>query len=435
MNSLVAIVGRANVGKSSLFNVLLGEQHAIVANEAGTTRDTVYANLTHNDKNFTLADTAGLKLDPADDFEASIQDQITEATQSADLIVVMVDASTIPTEEDRRVAKQALKSKKPVLLTVNKIDKTRQLSDEWKKLGIKDITPTSTTQKIGILEVLDWISSKITKGKAEPETDITIGLIGRPNVGKSSLFNTLGNKQQALVSSVSGTTRDINKVNIKYHRKNLALLDTAGIRRPGRIERGVEHFSFLRSIKAIEQSDICLLLIDANEPATHLEQKLAGIIKAAGKCLIVVISKWDSVDKDSFTADQLAMKIHADFQHVWWAPLIFTSAVTGQNVTKLYELILDVYKNANKTLKTSELNRMLQDAIAEHPPSGLKNRRPKLRYIVQSDTKPPAFRIYGDKVSYLHWSYKRRLEKLIRGMAEFNGTPIALYFSDKEPRK
>lgn len=434
---LVAIVGRANVGKSSLFNRLVGERRAIVADEPGTTRDTVYATVGYAGRHFLLADTAGLKTRPSDEFELSIQDQIMEAAVAADMILVVVEAATLVTEEDRRVIKTALKSTKPTLLVANKVDraKSEDLST-WQRTGIREVVGTSATQGTGLPELLDELVQQLpTATKAPPSAELTLALIGRPNVGKSSLYNALGNKQQALVSEQAGTTRDTNRLELRYHSKTWAVLDTAGIRRPGRIARGVEHFSVLRAISAINEADICLLLIDVHEPATHLEQKLAGMIKDAGKGLMIVITKWDSAEKDAYSADIVSKRIMMDFQHVWWAPMVFTSSLTGQNVAKLLELVNEIADRRAQTIRTPELNRLLQQTIDEHPPSGLKNRHPKLRYITQSDTKPPSFRVYGTQTSFLHWSYKRHLDKVLRATYDFVGTPIKLYFSDRVPRE
>lgn len=434
---LVAIVGRANVGKSSLFNRLVGERRAIVADEPGTTRDTVYAPVEYTGRHFLLADTAGLKTRPSDEFELSIQDQIMEAAVAADMILVVVEAATLVTEEDRRVIKTALKSTKPTLLVANKVDraKTEDLST-WQRTGIREVVGTSATQGTGLTDLLDHIKTHLPVETTKPPVaDLTLALIGRPNVGKSSLYNAFAKKQQALVNKQAGTTRDTNRFNLRYHGQTVAILDTAGIRRPGRVARGVEHFSVLRAISAINDADICLLLIDVHEPATHLEQKLAGMIKDAGKGVMIVITKWDSADKDAHSADIISKRIMMDFQHVWWAPMVFTSSLTGQNVTKLLELVGEIAERRSQTIRTPELNRLLQQTIDQHPPSGLKNRHPRLRYITQSDTNPPAFRVYGSQTSYLHWSYKRHLEKILRTTYDFVGTPINLYFSDRPPRE
>lgn len=471
---IIAIVGRANVGKSSLFNAVLKRREAIIANEPGTTRDSIYARAEWHGQNFWLIDTAGIK-DPEDDFEFTIQEQIIQAADSADVIWVVIEATAAISEEDRRVAKLALKTKKPVFLLVNKADKTPKATvDDYRKLGIKDIHLTSATQNIGISGTLDDTVSKIPNVTVKENPDIIhVALLGRPNVGKSYLFNSLAKKQQAIVADRAGTTRDINRTTIRYDGKEIELMDTAGIRRSGKIEQGIEKFSVIRSISAIEQADVCLLLMDANELNTQLDQKIAGMIKEARKGLVLVVSKWDSLAKriedaperpaetpeepkkltkeekkklarsggqnvedikykDSFTRDAIAPQISHAFNFVPWAPLIFTSAETGQNVTKLFDLVLEVMQARQKTYKTTELNRWLRQVVDSHPPAGLKNRMPKLNYIVHEEGNPdPSFKIFGAHTKFLHWSYKRYMERKFRETFNVNGTPIKFWFIEK----
>ncbi len=430
---IVAIVGRANVGKSSLFNSILERREAIVAREAGTTRDSLWARAQHNDQNFWLIDTAGMK-DAEDEFELTIQEQISEATAAADVIWVVIEADVPITEEDRRVATMALKSRKPVMLVVNKSDKAKKATiDEYRRLGIKEIFLTSSTQHKGIDMLLDALTDAIPKViEREPDNVLRIALLGRPNVGKSYLFNTLAKKQQAIVADRAGTTRDINRAAIRYEKRDIELLDTAGIRRSGKIEKGIEKFSVIRSIAAIEQADICLLLMDANELNTGLDQKIAGMIKEAGKGMILVVSKWDIKEKDPFTRDQLAAEIRQTYDFVPWAPLIFTSSVTGQNVTKIFELALEIVEERKKKIKTRELNSWLREIVDRHPPAGLKNRMPKLNYIIQEDDNDsPNFKVYGSHTKLLHWSYKRYMERELREKYGFNGTGLRFWFFEK----
>lgn len=431
--AVVAIVGRANVGKSSLFNAILGRREAITADEPGTTRDSITAKASWEGKDFWLVDTAGLKI-ANDDFELTIQEQISEAAAAADYILVVAEAAVPPTEEDRRVAKMALKSQKPVMLVVNKIDTNRRADlGEWQRLGIKDISATSTTQKLGIDELLDELTSSLPNSRInEPDQKIRVGLLGRPNVGKSSLFNALAKKQQAIVADRAGTTRDVNRAAVRYNSREIELADTAGIRRSGKIERGVEHFSVLRSLAVIEESDVILLLMDAAELNVQLDQKIAGLVKEAGKGLVLVVSKWDALDKDAYTRDALAPQIAANFEFVPWAPLIFTSAATGQNVTKLFDLVSDIYDVRQTKFKTSELNNWLERVTHEHPPAGLKNRNPKLNYMVQeSDTGMPSFKVFGSHTKFLHWSYKRYMERKFREIWPLSGTPLKFWFIEK----
>lgn len=416
-----------------MFNAALRQREAIVANEPGTTRDSLWGKIDYNNQNFWLIDTAGLKK-AADDFEFTIQEQIVQAVESADVILVTIEADVPFSEEDRRVAKLALKSQKPVMLIVNKHDRARKTTEnDFRGLGIKEIALTSATQKSGISDVLDNIIHLIPRVDArQPEVTMSISLIGRPNVGKSSLFNALGKKQQAIVADRAGTTRDINRLRITYNKQPIELLDTAGIRRSGKIERGIEKFSVIRSLKAIEESDICLLLIDANDLTVSLDQKLAGAIKEAGKGLVLVVSKWDDIeDKTPFTRDQMAAQIKQIYDFVPWASLIFVSSVTGQNVTKILEVCEQIYDKRKTKIKTSALNSWLKKITENHRPAGLKNRLPKLNYIVQESQGPINFQIYGAHTKFLHWSYKRYMEKELRREFGFEGTAIRLWFFDK----
>ncbi len=430
---IVAIVGRTNVGKSSLFNAIIGHRQAIVADEPGTTRDSIMAKAQFNEHAFWLVDTAGMK-DAEDEFEFTIQEQIIQAADSADIICVVVEADVPVLEEDRRVAKLALKSKKSVILVVNKLDKNRKVSlSDYLKLGIKPVIGTSTTQRTGIDELLSTITKDLPKVSiTEDSNRLKIAILGRPNVGKSYLFNTLAKKQQAIVADRAGTTRDVNNTVVKFMGRELEILDTAGIRRSGKIEVGIERFSVIRSLTAIEQADICFLLMDVNELGVQLDQKIAGLIKEAGKGLVLVVSKWDSVkDKDAYTRDQLAPKIQYEFQFVAWAPLIFTSSITGQNVAKLFEIALEIDNNRQKKVATPELNRWLRECVDAHPPAGLKNSHPKLNYIVQTEESTPNFKVFGAHPRLLHWSYKRFLERELRKSYGFEGTPVKFWFMEK----
>lgn len=456
---IVAIVGRANVGKSSLFNAVLDRKEAIVAREAGTTRDSIMAKAEyiHPDQDvsqFWLVDTAGIK-DPEDEFEFTIQEQITQAADSADVIWVVVEADVPITEEDRRVATMALKSRKPVMLIVNKVDKAKGMDlTQFLKLGIKDIYHTSTTQHRGIDPLLAKLAEIIPQvSEREDDDRLRIALLGRPNVGKSSLFNSLAKKQQAIVADKAGTTRDVNRAVVKYHGREVEIMDTAGIRRAGKIGVGIERFSVVRALAAIEQADICLMLMEANELNTALDQKIAGMVKEAGKGLILVVSKWDTLkherqyevvneagetiietvtETDPYARDRIAAEIAQTYDFVPWAPLVFTSAVTGQNVTKIFDLATEIDTQREKRIPTTELNKFLREMIDSHPPAGLKNRAPKLNYMVQETDNPiPAFKIFGSQTQFVHWSYRRYLEKGLRERFGYEGTPIQIWFIEK----
>ena len=438
---IVALIGQTNAGKSSILNRMAHKNIAIVAREEGTTRDNVVARI---DDQFILIDTAGLK-DPSDDFEASIQDQIADAIDAADVILVTLDSSKYFDHRDAKIAKDALKSGKTVYLVLNKCDLAESLPiTEFRALGIapENTYYISATTGQGINKLKDILP----KGKIIKDNDsLKIALIGRPNVGKSSLFNSLGKKQQAVVSSRQGTTRDINRVSVKYKGRELEILDTAGLRKPGKREVGIEKFSAIRTLAAIEEADICCLLVDSTEPHSKLDQSLAGQIIEAGKGIIVVVTKTDLLENAEPTnyfgeenvgnrtaADFLIDALEKDFDFLPYAPVLLTSSETGQNVTKLFELALEIDEARHTEIRTSDLNKILNEAIVSHPPAGLKNTRPKPKYIVQTDTCPPWFVVHGHDLGLLHWSWKRFLERKIREKYPFVGTPIFFsYRSDK----
>ncbi len=444
---IVAIVGRTNVGKSSLTNAMLGYARSIVARESGTTRDSVFAVCEHNKKKFWLADTAGLKK-AADEFETTIQEQIQDASQSADLILVVVEAGNIISAEDEKVAKLARRSGKEVILIINKSDTLKapaRLKEEgfqeeqnrFRRLGIPEIYFTSAIHKSGVEELLDRIVQTVPAKLKYEDSDLVIAFLGRPNVGKSSIFNALAKKQQAVVADVAGTTRDTNSIRIKYFGKNIELLDTAGIRKPGKIEHGLEKFSVIKSLRAIQQADVCIVLIDINELATGMDQKIIGMVKDANRGLIIAVSKWDTFeDKDAFSADYVAAKLQSELQFVPWAPLIFTSSKEDKNLNKIIELSLSAQAERSKKIKTTELNKWLREAVYNHePPTAKGNLHPKLNYAVQeTDTPYPSFQLFGNHTRKIHWSYKRYLEKSLREKFNFTGTPIEIWFIQKEVR-
>ena len=438
---IVALIGQTNAGKSSLLNRMAHKNIAIVAREEGTTRDNVSARI---DDRFILVDTAGLK-DPSDDFEASIQDQIEDAIISADIILVTLDSTKYFNHRDVKIAKDALRSGKQVYLVLNKCDLGESLPlTEFRALGIapENTFYTSATTGQGVNQLLSVLpQAKVHEIRSDT---LTIALIGRPNVGKSSLFNTIAKKQQAIVSSRQGTTRDINRVSVKYKGRNLEILDTAGLRKPGKREVGIEKFSAIRTLSAIEEADICCLLVDSTEPHSKLDQSLAGQIVAAGKGIIMVVTKADLLDNAKPTnfygeenigsrtaADFLLDALEKDFDFLPYAPVLMTSSATGLNVARLFELAIDIDTARHTEIKTSELNKILADAIVSHPPAGLKNTRPKPKYIVQTDICPPWFVVHGHELGLLHWSWKRYLERKIREKYPFVGTPIMFsYHSD-----
>lgn len=457
---IVALIGQTNAGKSSILNRMAHKNIAIVAREEGTTRDNVMATI---DDSFILIDTAGLK-DPNDDFEASIQDQIADAIDAADVILVTLDSAKYFDHRDAKIAKDALRSKKSVYLVLNKADLGESLPiNEFRALGVapENTYYVSATTGQGINKLKGEIERIFSRERSRllgqallsqknlSISPLKIALIGRPNVGKSSLFNSLGKKQQAIVSSRQGTTRDVNRLKIKYKGRELEILDTAGLRKPGKREVGIEKFSAIRTLAAIEEADVCALLVDATEPHSKLDQSLAGQIVEAGKGIIMVVTKSDLLDESMPTnyfgeenvgnrtaADFLIDGLEKDFDFLPYAPVLITSSETGENVTQLFELALEIDKNRHMEIKTSDLNKILNEAIVSHPPAGLKSTRPKPKYIVQTDTCPPWFVVHGHELGLLHWSWKRFLERKIREKYPFMGTPIMFsYRSDKKDSK
>lgn len=458
--SLVALIGQTNAGKSSLLNRFAHRNIAIVAREEGTTRDNVMARI---DDRFILVDTAGLK-DPSDDFEASIQDQIADAIDAAAVILVTLDSSKYFNQRDVRIAKGALRSKKPVFLVLNKSDLAESLPiEEFRALGIAPERTfyVSATTGAGIRDLKNAIlhelspesqanceASAITGAEEARSSRIKLALIGRPNVGKSSLFNALGKKQQAIVSSRQGTTRDVNRVEVRYKGQTIEILDTAGLRRVGKREVGIEKFSALRTLAAIEEADVCALLVDATEPHVKLDQALAGQIVEAGKGIVMVVTKGDTLAnatptnyfgeeniKNRTAADFLLDSLERDFDFLPFAPVLITSSKTGENVTQLFELALEISGSRQTRIKTSELNKILGEAILAHAPAGLKNTRPKPKYIVQTDVCPPWFVVHGRDLGLLHWSWKRYLERKIREKYPLIGTPIKISYRSDDKRE
>ena len=430
--SLVAIVGRPNVGKSSLFNRLTGSRQAITHGEAGTTRDANYGTAEWRGYNFTLVDTAGLSRAEGE-IELKAQDQIKEVASSASVIVVVVDAGTMVTDEDLQATRLALKTGKPVILALGKADTAPVgVESEFLSLGVETIVGVSAIHGRGTGDLLDAITNHLDRVPvAEIDPPVRLALVGRPNVGKSSILNALLGKQQAIVSDVAGTTRDTSIGKLKSHGRALEILDTAGIRRRGKIEGGVEKYSSLRTLTAVYESDVCILVLDADEGPVAGDLNLAGQILEAGKGLIIVMNKWDVVEKDDKTQERMTRRIEREFQFVHWAPLVYTSAVTGLHVTKLMDLALEIAERRLQTIPTGPLNRIVERLTLKMPPSGLKGRMPKINYATQTGTNPPAITFFCTYPDLIHFSYRRYLENNLREEYDLIGTPIKLEFRHK----
>ncbi len=449
---VVALVGRPNVGKSTLFNRLIGQRKAIVEDLAGTTRDRLYGETDWGGRNFILIDTGGIEpgpIEPAErgvGFQAGvssrlfleeIRDQAEIAMAEAEVIVFVVDSETGVTSSDEEIAEMLRRTEKPVLLAVNKADNRKRREDvfEFFALGIGDPIPISAMHGTGTGDLLDAIieSFPIDEDDEEEEDDtIKIAIVGRPNAGKSSLLNKILGEDRVIVSDVPGTTRDAIDTAIKFEGLDLILIDTAGIRRRGKIKPGVEKHSFLRAIKAINRADVCLLMLDANELVTAQDAHIASYIIDEAKSVAVLINKWDTIEKDTETINEFTDKIRAELKFLNFVPLLFISAKTGQRVQKTLSLALQVQEERLRRIPTGELNRLLREAVAKHPPKGGHRHRLKFFYVTQVSVAPPTFVFFVNDRSLVHFTYERYLENQLREQYNFVGSPVRFIFKNRK---
>jgi GTP-binding protein len=438
---IVAIVGRPNVGKSTLFNRLVGERQAIVEDVPGTTRDRVYGIAEWGGVEFTVVDTAGLQDEEeiSTSSQAEIvrhtRDQAQVAIDEADVIVLMVDAKSGITAGDHEVADLLRRADKPTLLAVNKADSTerRESAVEFYNLGLGDPFPISSYHGSGTGDLLDRIIEALPEREELPETEgPDIAIVGRPNVGKSRLLNALLGQERAIVSDVPGTTRDTLDTQLSWAGQPLTLIDTAGIRRRGRVEAGIERFSVLRSMRAIDRSDVVLLLIDATEGFTAQDLHIAGYVEQQKKGMVVVVNKWDLIEKDDRTMEDYREKAREALNFMPYAPLVVISAKYGQRVQQVLEVALRVVEERQKRVSTAGLNKVMREAVANHPPSTKHGRHVKFFYATQADVSPPTFVFFCNEPSQLHFSYRRYLENVLRDAFGFIGTPIRLSFRGRK---
>jgi GTP-binding protein len=435
-NPIVAVVGRPNVGKSTLFNRLIGERRAVTHDVPGTTRDRLYGQVDWNGRFFTVVDTGGIGLDLDDVLLGEVVEQAREAISEADVILFILDAQTGPTGADLEVAELLRRTDKPVILAANKVEnrRTELASNDFYELGLGDPMPLSAIQGEGTGDLLDAIVSSLPpSGDAPEETDLaaSVAIVGRPNVGKSSLLNALTGQRRSIVSPQPGTTRDPIDTLVRYYDQNLLLIDTAGIRRRGRIEQGVEKFSVLRAIRAIERADVVALLIDAAEGITAQDTHVAGYAHEAAKGLIIVVNKWDLIEKDSYTADAYLARLQDALSFAPYAPVVFTSAVTGLRVQKVLDLALDIQRERQKRVPTATLNNVVREAVAAHRISA-HGRQLKVYYTTQAETSPPTFVFFVNDPTMVHFSYRRYLENRLRDAFHFTGTGIRLIFRGRK---
>ncbi|MDM8519745.1 ribosome biogenesis GTPase Der [Anaerolineales bacterium HSG6] len=462
---IVALVGRPNVGKSTLFNRIVGQRKAIVEDLAGTTRDRLYGTADWGGRDFVLIDTGGLEFDNSAKekkyrgrskskqsnkvgfqagsesrlFLTEIRDQIMIAINEADVIIFLVDGETGLTNTDEDVAEHLRRTQKPVILAVNKADnkKRRENAVEFYAIGLNNPIPISAMHGTGTGDLLDLVveSFPMSEEEEEEEEDIKIAILGRPNVGKSSLLNKLLGEDRVIVSNVAGTTRDAIDTHIEYKGFDLTLIDTAGIRRRGKIEPGVEKHSFLRTVKAVNRTDLCLLLIDAGEMVAAQDAHIAGYILEENKSVVVIVNKWDTIDdKDTYTINEFTKLIRAELQFLDYVPILFISALTGQRVDKVLDLALRVQEERLRRISTGQLNRLLREAVAKHPPKGGQRYRLKFFYVTQAGINPPTFVFFVNDRSLVHFTYERYLENQIRAKYDFLGTPIRLIFRNRNEK-
>lgn len=452
MYPVVAIIGRPNVGKSTLFNRITGKRQAVTADLAGTTRDRLYARCDWNSHEFILVDTAGIEVGDTKNsvyalLDSDVQEQVLLAIEESDVILFVVDVQTGPTDQDRRAMKLVFKSGKPFVLVANKYDSEKYLPNvaDLYSLGAKEVLPLAALTGRGTGDLMDAIVDNIKdvvatdKGIELEVEGMRVAIVGRPNVGKSSTMNALIGKNKAVVSEVSGTTRDFTIATLTTEKGNINFIDTAGIRRrgkvgkveEGRVQGQVEKYSVMRSFRAIEGADVVLLIVDPTEGLTAQDLHIAGFAKDQHKGIIIVVNKWDAVEKDEKDMGRYLAYFHNKIAFLPYAPVIFISAKNNKNVDKLPDIIFEVGASRAKHIPTAELNLRLGDDILRKPPSAVRNSLPKINYITQAETDPPTFIFFVNKPELIHFSYKRFLENRIREHWDFTGTPVNLVFKRK----
>ena len=433
---IVAIIGKPNVGKSTFFNYLVGSRISIVEDTPGVTRDRIYADTNWRGRNFTLIDTAGIEPDSEDIILSQMREQAKLAISIADVIVFLTDIRQGITAADQEIAVMLKKSGKPIVLVCNKADnfeKDREEIYEFYNLGLGDPYPISASNAIGIGDVLDEIYKSFPeKTQDEDEDDIIkVAIIGKPNVGKSSLINKILGENRTIVSDIAGTTRDAIDSRFENEKGKYILIDTAGIRKKSKVKESIEKFSIMRTLLAIERADVCLMMIDALEGVTDQDAKIAGEAHEAGKGIIIVVNKWDEYEKETGTLEKYKKEVYNKLSYLSYAPIIFISAKTGQRVNKLFDMINHVNEQNSMRVTTSVLNQVINEAIAIVQPPTDKGRRLKILYGTQASTKPPTFVIFVNNKELFHFSYERYLVNQIRKEFGLEGTPVRIIVREK----
>ncbi len=436
---IVAIVGRPNVGKSTFFNYIVGQRISIVEDEPGVTRDRIYAEANWCGKNFTLIDTGGIEPKSKDTIVVNMLEQVNIAISMADVIIFMTDIKNGILETDKEIALMLKRSRKPIILVCNKSDDFRKTSEnisEFYALGIGEPLAISSTNALGIGDVLEAVCKRLPESDEENDEEITkVAIIGKPNVGKSSLINRILGENRVIVSDIAGTTRDAIDTYHENEYGKYTLIDTAGIRRHSKIKESIEKYSIMRTLLAIERADVCLMMIDATEGVTEQDTKIAGEAHEAGKGIIIVVNKWDEIEKDNNTFSKFKKDIYNKLSYLTYAPITFISAKTGQRVDKLFEMINDVAKMNALRVPTCTLNQIIDEAIAITQPPTDKGRRLKILYVTQASTKPPTFIVFVNNKDLFHFSYERYLINHIRKEFGLEGTPIRMIAREKIEKK
>ena len=437
---IVAIVGRPNVGKSTLFNVIAGDSIAIVKDTPGVTRDRIYADCSWLNYNFTLIDTGGIEPDSSDVILSQMRDQAQIAIDTADVIIFLVDVRQGLTDADGKVADMLRRSQKPVVLCVNKVDSFKKMEAdvyEFYNLGIGDPIPVSASNHQGVGDLLEAVSNHFKKDGSESDDDDRprIAIVGRPNVGKSSIVNRLVGEKRVIVSDIAGTTRDAIDTPLKRNGREYILIDTAGLRRKSKIHEDLERYSIIRTVTAVERADVVVMVIDAAEGVAEQDAKIAGIAHERGKGVIIAVNKWDAVEKDDKTIYKMTEKIKQTLAYMPYAEFVFISAKTGQRLDKLFELIDMIIENQSMRIATGVLNEILAEAVAMQQPPSDKGRRLKIFYMTQISVKQPTFVVFVNDKKLMHYSYTRYIENQIRNAFGFRGTPLRFIIRERKEDK
>ncbi len=437
---VVAIVGRPNVGKSTLFNALAGGKISIVEDTPGVTRDRIYADVNWLDKDFTLIDTGGIEPESKDIILSQMREQAQIAIDTADVIIFITDVRQGLVDADSKVADMLRRSGKPVVLVVNKVDSfDKFMADvyEFYNLGIGDPVPVSAASRLGIGDMLDKVAEHFPEGTGEAEEDERprIAIVGKPNVGKSSIINQLIGEQRVIVSDIAGTTRDAIDTDVMHDGKEYVFIDTAGLRRKNKIKEELERYSIIRTVTAVERADVVLVVIDAVEGITEQDAKIAGIAHERGKGIIVVVNKWDAIEKNDKTMREYESEVRRVLSFIPYAEIMYVSAVTGQRLPKLYDMIDMVIENQTLRVATGVLNEILMEAVAMQQPPSDKGKRLKIYYMTQVSVKPPTFVVFVNDRELMHFSYQRYLENKIREAFGFRGTSLRFFVRERKEKE